>query len=327
VFLRERGGSSPLDRTIVKFAMLCPNPNMLLRIAQADAYCMATEYIKLPRNQGTRDAALEFVRYLEHPTHSLKPGQYTDDTQMSIAVAETLIAQTLVHEQKFRGLYLTREAFADSFVRCFKRDRRDGYARSFQQFLGTVSTGGEFLEKIHPASDKNGAAMRSVPLGVLKSPEEVARVAEIQAKITHDTPNGILSSQIVALMSHFALYSRSPMQTGAVAAFLCMVLPGRLPQIATLLPRWEGPVTGPDVGMRTAHAVFDLVTSGLSLMDILRQTIAWGGDTDSVASIAWGIASTRDTSPVPDFLEHNLELGGLYGPEFLKKLGAQLMTI
>jgi ADP-ribosyl-[dinitrogen reductase] hydrolase len=306
--------------------MLHPNPSMLLRIAQADSYAAATEYIKAPRDKALHDAALQFICYLKHPTHSLRPGQYTDDTQMSIAVAETLIAQTLVHGQKFRCSYLTREAFADSFVRCFKRDRRDGYSRSFQQFLETVSTGGEFLDKINPTSDKNGAAMRSVPLGVLESPEEVALVAEVQAKITHDTPGGILSSQIVALVSHFALYSGSPMEPGAVAAFLSIMLPNKISQIATLLPRWDGRVTGPDIGMRTAHAVFDLVTSGKTLMGILRQTIEWGGDTDSVAAIAWGIASARDAEPVPDFLEHGLEPGGKYGVGFLKDLGAQLMA-
>ena len=296
--------------------MLHPNPDMLLRIAQGDAYAMATEYIKLPRNQGTRDAALGFTRYLEHPTHGLKPGQYTDDTQMSIAVAETLIAGNF-----------SREAFADSFVRCFKRDWRNGYSKSFQLFLERVGTGGELLSKINPASDKNGAAMRSVPLGVLKNPEDIVQVAETQAKITHDTPNGILSSQIVALMSHFAMYSNSPMEPSAVAAFLSMMLPNKLTQIATMLPYWEGPVTGPDVGMRTAHAVFDLVTSGKSLMKILRQTIEWGGDTDSVASIAWGIASCRDANPIPDFLEYGLEPGGKFGTAFLRQLGERLMSV
>ena len=298
---------------------------MLLRIAQADAYAAATEYIKLPRDEGVQSAALQFDRYLKHPTHSLRAGQYTDDTQMSVAVAETIIAQTLVHGQKFKCAYLSREAFADSFVRCFKRDRRDGYARGFQQLLDTVCTGGELLSKIHPASDKNGAAMRSVPLGVFKSPEEVVRVAEAQAKITHDTPGGILSSQIVALMSHFALYSSSPMELGAVAAFLSIMLPSKLEMVATLLPRWSGPVVGPSIGMKTAHAVFDLVTSGKTLMDILRQTIEWGGDTDSVASIAWGIASSRDLGPVPDFLERDLEPEGKFGADFLKQLGDQLM--
>lgn len=287
---------------------------MLLAIACADAYCMATEYIKLPRDQHVRDAALDFARYLKHPTHSLRPGQYTDDTQMSIAVAETLVAGDL-----------SREAFAESFVRCFKRDQRDGYARGFQQLLNTVGTGSDLLEKIQPNSDKNGAAMRSVPIGAMKLPEKIVQTAETQARITHDTPDGIFSSQAVALMSHFAMYSSGRMEPGAVAAFLSMMLPGKLQQVAELLPVWDGPVTGPRVGVNTVHAVFHLVTSGMSMMDMLRQTIEWGGDTDSVAAISWGIASARAFEKLPDFLKRDLERGGKYGAEFLRDLGDKLM--
>jgi hypothetical protein len=64
------------------------NDLMLVRIAQGDAYGMATEYIKLPRDQATQDQALEFTKYVANPKHNLRPGQYTDDTQMSLAVPE-----------------------------------------------------------------------------------------------------------------------------------------------------------------------------------------------------------------------------------------------
>jgi ADP-ribosylglycohydrolase len=287
---------------------------MLLAIACADAYAMATEYIKLPKDRFVRDEALKFKKYLKHPVHNLRPGQYTDDTQMSIAVAETLIAGDL-----------SKEAFAESFVRCYKRDRRDGYARGFQSFLNSVDSGKEFLEKIRPKSDKNGAAMRSVPIGVLKSPEEIVRVAETQARITHDTPDGVLSSQLVALMSHFSMYSSSPMRPRVMTSFLAMALPGKLQEISSMLPRWKGPVTGPKVGMKTVHAVFDLVTSGKSLVEMMKQTIEWGGDTDSVAAIAWGISSARSFDELPDFMEPCLEPGGKYGYKFLKDLGEKLV--
>lgn len=290
-----------------------PNPNMLLSIACADAYAMATEYIKLPRDQFVRDQALKFEKYLKHPVHNLRPGQYTDDTQMSIAVAETLIAGDL-----------SKEAFAESFVRCYKRDRRDGYARGFQSLLNSVNSGKELLERIRPESDKNGAAMRSVPIGVLKSPERVIRIAETQARITHNTPDGVLSSQLVALMSHFSMYSSGPLQPGAVMTFLSMMLPGKLERIAAMLPRWQGPVVGPGVGMKTVHAVFDLITSGRTLIEMMKQLIEWGGDTDSVAAISWGIASARSFDKIPDFMEACLEPGGKYGTEFLKDLGQKL---
>ena len=69
--------------------MKYPNPLMLLRIAQGDAYGMAVEYIR-PEHEPLREQALNFESYGKHPTHKILAGQYTDDTQMSIGVAEVI---------------------------------------------------------------------------------------------------------------------------------------------------------------------------------------------------------------------------------------------
>jgi ADP-ribosylglycohydrolase len=80
--------------------------------------------------------------------------------------------------------------------------------------------------------------------------------------------------------------------------------------------------------MITAHAVHTLLTSQASLLEILTQTLMWGGDTDSVASIAWGIASARYGNEIlPEFFERDLEVGRPYGVSYLKSLGTQLMSI
>jgi ADP-ribosylglycohydrolase len=298
-----------------------PNPNMLLRIAQGDAFCAATEYLEFPRDQAVKDEALRFRKFGQNPKHlDLKPGWYTDDTQMSCAVAEVLIS----------GQPYTREKFTDAFVRCFKRDERKGYSQGFQVFLESISSGEEFLAKINPDSDKNGAAMRAVPLGVLPTVEEVLAVAEVQAKLTHDTPDGILSAQAVALMSHYALYEEDSLAD--LVAYVEAHLP-RFFEVSETIP-WNSlvsscePVTGPRVGMKTAMAVMDLLLEERDLMGVLQRTIEWGGDTDSVAAIAWGIASTRMSEAVPEFLETQLEPGRPgYGVDFLKSLGASLMSV
>ena len=64
-----------------------------------------------------------------------------------------------------------------------------------------------------------------------------------------------------------------------------------------------------------------------SLMGILRQVIKWGGDTDSVAAIAWGIASARyQGEKLPELMERDLEGGNARtGTPYLRALGAQLM--
>lgn len=293
-----------------------PNPNILLRIAQGDAFCAATEYLKdTPRDREVKEAALKFKKFGQHPKHlDLKPGMYTDDTQMSIAVAEVLMVG-----RPFREI-----DFADAFVRCFKRDERKGYSGAFQEFLERINSGEEFLANIHPDSDKNGAAMRSVPLGVISDVKELLAVAEMQAKLTHNTPDGILSSQAVALMSHFALYEEE--QFMKMPLYLSKNLPAFMKEVEAFRPWMHKPVTGPRVGIKTAIAVLRLMLMCDSLMGILKRVIEWGGDTDSVAAVAWGIASTRMTENVPDFLETNLEDGRkFYGAEFLRKIGASLM--
>lgn len=294
-----------------------PNPNMLLRIAQADAYCAATEYLKFPRDNAIRDEALRFEKYGRHPTHTLGVGQYTDDTQMSIAVTEVLLS----------GRPFIREKFADAFVRCFKRDERKGYSRNFQNFLENVNSGDEFLTKINPSSDKNGAAMRAVPIGVLPNVDEVLQVAELQAKLTHDTSDGILSAQAVALMSYYALYNDDSFV--GIQDYLDSELP-KFIDVANRIEWKPGrPVTGPRVGMKTAMAIADLLagtSNKKNLLCILEKIIKWGGDTDSVAAIAWGIASTRMTEKIPDFLETDLEPNGKFGTSYLKELGLKLMT-
>jgi ADP-ribosyl-[dinitrogen reductase] hydrolase len=293
-----------------------PNPLMLLRIAQADAYCMATEYIRLPEHVSVYNAARSFSGYCKHPTHKLDAGMYTDDTQMSIAVAEQLLS----------GEPATELSFAERFVRAFVRDKREGYSRGFQSILEQVTTGAQLIEKLQPTSTKNGAAMRSVPLGVIPDIERMLEVARVQASVTHATPEGLVSSCAVAFLSHWGLYESTSFRDA------CDRMVVRWPQYADVfMMKWSGSVknrtaqNGHDVGLNTVAAVCTLLREQTTLLGILRTVIEWGGDTDSVAAIAWGIASSRIHEYLPDFFEADLEKGMPYGVQFLRGLGARLM--
>lgn len=304
-----------------------PNPNMLLRIAQGDAYAMACEYCERHPEEPEYKELREIKRYLSHPTyHKLPPGTYTDDTQMSIAVAEVLLYdKTGDWDDKLEEF--GTETFAERFWLAHHRDPRDGYSRPFQRILEEAKDPTHMRQLITPDSNKNGAAMRSVPIGVIKDPKRVIEVAAMQAQVTHATWGGINSSAAVALMSHYALYDRRD--------FSCMFswCAGWLPAFEHFRQPWSGPVHQKHrkdlgVGMITAWAVCTLLQEQKSLRDIMLQVIEWGGDTDSVAAIAWGIASCRYQDEVlPDFMEADLEKinGSKYGPEFLKDLGKRLM--
>lgn len=296
--------------------MINSNHRMLLRVAQADTCGMAVEYIKEEHSQNLFEA-LKFDRYVKHPVLTdVKQSCYTDDTHMSIAVAEALIASP--------DIVPTSTQFADAFIKVFKLDPREGYSKRILKMLQESSTGDELIIAggVEP-SDFNGAAMRACPLGVIANPIMLMRAAENQAIITHNTPAGIVSAQAVGLMSHFALYLDDPFDR------LQQFLEGYLgDQVTAWRTPWRGRVaTKRNMGLTTVHAVLTLLKEQKSLMDIMKTLLVWGGDTDSVAAIAWGIASSRyQNEELPEFMERDLEPGGLYGPTFLRYLGCELMN-
>jgi ADP-ribosylglycohydrolase len=289
---------------------------------------MATEYIKSPRDDELKKQALEFKQYLAHPSHGLKPGTYTDDTHMSIGNSEVL---TEVSHTNVKPI-----DFASKWVEVYRRDRRTAYSRNFQTFLDRTSNGKEFLDNIVSTSNKNGAAMRSVPLGVLPTPEETMRVAEMQAKLTHNSPGGIFSSKAVALMAHFAMREDLSMCYQNLSHYLHHYLEEDIQCLYDneltdeyFKEGWCGRVAGEEIGIITTLAVFELLTSSDSLLKILRKTIEWGGDTDSVAAIALGIASCRRdrefTDDLPEWMLYGLEPGKKFGREFLNLTSKKMM--
>ena len=132
---------------------------MLLQLAIGDAYGAGFEYVDIDVVNARNDLSA----YVRHPRHAIRPGRYTDDTQMSIAIAEAIIS----------GEPWTPLMLAARFVTAFKRDPRQGYAGRFYDFLRRVRDGTQFLAEIQPTSDKSGAAMRAAPIGVYPTVDEV----------------------------------------------------------------------------------------------------------------------------------------------------------
>lgn len=301
------------------------NNRILLYIGIADACAMATEFLRFPHDASTRQRVLAFTGYVAHPTHTdHRAGFYTDDAEMSCANAHVLIETRHTTAEPIH--------FADAYVAEFARGGcRTGYSRGFQTILERVGSGAELLSVLKPVSDKNGAAMRAVPFGVLPDPVQAMDLADRQARITHDTPEGRFSARAVALMAYYALQVPRPLSE--LPAYCLQHLPVEdVKRFGNVFrQRWSGvPVRSHPknpVSLTTVHAVVDLVAHQPSLIGILTQAIRWGGDTDSVAAIAWGIASCHHQSEkLPIFLERDLEGGNRNtGAAYLVDLGTRLM--
>lgn len=279
--------------------------HMLTMIAIGDAYGIGFEFVER-RNWPPNDLS----GYYSHPKYNLPASHYTDDTQMSMAVAETILTHNLYNTWDF--------TFAESFLTVFHRDPRNGYASGFQKFLETTTTAEDFIKNINPKSKRNGAAMRACPLGCIKDQHRVIALAAIQASTTHNTLEGIISAQAVAIMVNEAIYN------GASRKDMPRILAERFPDF-DFQPNHTGWVECD--GLMTVKAVVTALYNHDNTADILKACIDFGGDTDSTAAIAMGIASVcKDiTNNLPQHLFDGLEKdkngnNTHFGRPYLKRL-------
>lgn len=242
--------------------------------------------------------------FIEHDL-GIPAGKYTDDTQMSIAIAEMLLAD----------IEFTKESCANSFIQTFKRDKRQGYAKRFQALIETCESGVDLIKNIKPESTRNGAVMRSVPLGLIKNKDELLESAKIQASVTHATPAGIISSQIVALAAHQLIYDKINIHD--IPALIQKDLGF---EINT---NWRDEVDCDAI--QTVHAVFSALAKNRKINDLLIDCVNFGGDVDSVAAIALGLASLSPEyeNDICEDLLSSLE-NEVYGFNYLKHLDNKL---
>lgn len=284
---------------------------MLVRIAQADAYAAACEYCK---DEEHVKNVLKFEKYMKHPTHNLSAGRYTDDTQMSIGVANVMISRQY-----------SKLAFADSWVTVFRRDPRPGYSKKFYDVLQECKTGQDLLDKVEPTSTKNGGAMRAMLLGLIKDPKEAAAVSKLQASVTHNSVWGLFAAQASTMLAHFSIHTDLPFSSFRNSVQFSLIENNNL---FPKTPNFNQRIDGSDsLAIATISSVWTALCSCSSLMDILKMIIIWGGDTDTAAAIAWGIAAPRHTEEqLSSFFEFGLEPGRLYGYGFLMELNRHLLA-
>jgi ADP-ribosylglycohydrolase len=277
---------------------------MLLELAVGDAYGAGFEYAGRPTLADPSEA-----RYVQHPRHrGTRPGMYTDDTQMSLAVAELLVD----------GAAWTPLAIACKFVEAFQRDPRQGYSGQFYEFLRRTREGEEFLRNIRATSDKSGASMRAAPLGVLPTIGQVLDRCRVQAALTHNTPDGVHAAQAAALMAHYFLYDLGP--KARLGEFLQSQVPGP----------WAAPWVGKvgSKGWMSVRAAITAVRRNGSLGALLLDCVAFTGDVDTVAAIALGAASgSREYAhDLPEALVAGLE-NGPYGRDYITDLDRRLLAL
>ncbi len=295
---------------LIQSDSLSPIQRSLIGIAIGDALGSQYEFVSLD------SVAVDFT-YNEHP-HMAKgefittpAGMYTDDTQMTIANCQALLANAPV------------ESYPEYWLSEFRAVPINGYSRKFQSFLESVTDSEDFLKRMNPIKVTNGGAMRAIPFGYIRDLDTAKNVSRAQAALTHS--NGGVSAAVgITHAAHLALYTQTPFsQIGDSVA--------STHDDSDYVQNWQdlNSFITPKVGvacngLHTLNAVLYVLSQSNSSQSVLENAIQLGGDTDSVASLALGIYALRHSlADLPSHLVTDFKQT-THGLSYLCELGDAL---
>ena len=219
------------------------------------------------------------------------PGEFTDDTQMAVALAEALLAADGYDPDAVWGRFRAWSAAA----------RDVGITTSYA--LSNASWQGAALASHNATrgrSASNGCVMRIAPVGVMGvrvGRDETMRIAVAQASLTHHDPAAAAGAALVAETIRLCILTGRFMPS-LNAAFDWLVGttvgPVLQEQYAHLVSgdfdphTHQGPGNG-SVWTAVAQAVWAVRTTA-SFHDAMVAAIQLGDDTDTVAAIAGAMA-------------------------------------
>jgi poly(ADP-ribose) glycohydrolase ARH3 len=250
--------------------------------------------------------------------------RYTDDTQMMIGVAETLVAHGEIVEDEL----------CRAFVRHYDPER--GYGPGARRILEAMSAGGDWrslAQTVFPGGSLgNGAAMRAAPVGLFfaHDPGRVLQQARASALPTHVHPLGVEGAQLFALAVALAAcepdfdrrsfyrtleeHCRSEEFRWAVGAAAKLRRRHSLGFLGSSLEAHRSVVT----------AIACFTVGPESYEDVIARAVSLGDDTDTLAAMAGALAGAHlGLAGLPAGLLAKLE-DEAFGRGFLHDLAVRL---
>lgn len=229
------------------------------------------------------------------------PLRYTDDTAMTLALAESLLD---------RG-ELDLDHLAGRFAATYRRDPYRGYGAGTAELLARVAAGDHWRPAAAAqfegrGSFGNGSAMRVTPLALhaCGAPEHAAELGRASATVTHTHPEAIDAAGVMAAAVSLAVRDHQASDNHESIPRLEDF--AETPQMAQALRTIEAlpPGSGPEdvagntgTGIRAVEAVPAAIAAAAlnphSFVETIRFCIAMGGDTDTIAAMAGALAGAR----------------------------------
>lgn len=280
---------------------------MLVEMAIGDAFGAGFEFV--PQADWSKHGLVnDGATYFKHPELTIGNGRYTDDTQMTLAIVEALL-----EDGNFTPMELGMR-----FFDVFHRDPRKGYGSKFYDLLVACRNGHELLERLQPNSTRSGGSMRVGPIGLYRDLETVKRLAILQASTTHNTPEGTGAAAVMAMAVHYLAHRLGPRDK--LGAFLEQHHTGH-----AWADDWDDWASVQ--GVPCVHRAVTVLRKATSLTDVLKLSVAEGGDVDTVAAMAMFAASVAED--IPNDLDPGLYDGlenGAFGREWLTAMDEKLLA-
>ncbi len=263
----------------------------LLGLACGDAFCAGFEGGVLERT---------LWKFIGKTIYGKK--RYTDDTQMSLDLANYLISND----------HFSQQTLAKEFSRGYRWSR--GYGVSTSKILRGVKRGKGWQDlnckKFKDGSFGNGAAMRSPVIGLfcLKHEQKLIEYSEKISQITHAHSLAIDSSILISSIIYYLLQSdkiisavQKAVKKLKTEAFkstmdkLCLIYSqGDVLSLKELIKTFGNSVSA--IKSVPTAIYIALINEDNSFIDLLGQCKKVGGDTDTIAAIAGAIWGTKNSS-------------------------------
>ena len=231
---------------------------------------------------------------LEMEEARLGRGTYTDDTQMAIALAESLLRCDGIDDDDLA------RAYAEAF------DPERGYGPGTTEVVRLWRSGvgpRDAARKLFAGrgSMGNGAAMRVAPVGVRYAfePRRCEDASRRQASLTHAHPEAIGGAAAVAAAVASAMRGEDDHLTPAHAAARGSLMPTAIERAADLAkamlpsPAQAAAELGSTTAAIQSVPAALLAASAPTFEEAVTYAVRCGGDTDTVAAMAGAIAGAR----------------------------------
>jgi len=247
--------------------------------------------------EGCRMAAEHEIEHMARISHPLR---YTDDTHMTIGVAESLVGC-----HGFDGAHMA-ERFIDNYSREPWRGYGPGPPRVFRLIRNGQAWDKASAHIYQGGSFGNGAAMRAAPVGLFfwNNHDKLKEVAHLSGLITHAHTLGMEGAALQAMAVALAIAENCDKPLNAQSFTYSLLNCAIEDFYRTKITKFNTLLKNPDDRQKVIHqlghgieafnsvptAIFAFLSHPQDFVSTVIYAVSLGGDTDTIASMAGAIS-------------------------------------